>query len=239
MPKKQAKKTNDQQEKVFLKEIKEEVYKEQLQNLLKKYSKQVIAVVAIVIVLVLGSVISNNSKVSKEEKYSKELYSAILEVKKHQYEEAQKSLESILKSSIPSSTRSLVELKLAQVLNLQGEYKKSLEVYMDVKNNRKYDAFVREFAGLSALNLMVVHDNLSANNGVNKLIKQLKKNKSGSLKFLVMEQEALHLRINGDLKGSNAVITEIIEDANAPHTIKLRVMEMKEVNNFISSQSKK
>lgn len=238
MPKKQTKKTDDQQEKVFLKEVKEEVYKEQLQNLLKKYSKQIGIVVAIVVVLVLGSVISNNSRVSKEEKYSKELYEAILDVKKHQYEEAQKSLESILKSSIPSGTKSLVELKLAQVLNLQGEYKKSLELYMDVKNDRKYDTFVREFAGLSALNLMIVHENLANGNGVQKLIKQLKKNKNGSLKYLVMEQEALYLRIKGDLNASNTVIKEIMEDVNAPHTIKLRVMEMKEVNSFIESQRK-
>lgn len=227
----------DSKEETFLKEVKEEVYKEQLHKLLNKYSKHILAGIAIIIVLVVGSVITRNNTIQKEEKYSEELYKATLEVRNQQYALAEKTLEDVLESNAPSTTKALTELKLAQVFNLQGKSDEALIRYKQVFTNRNYDVFVREFAGLSALHIMIIQNKDAKS--IEALTKKLEQNKSGSLQYLVMEQKALWARVKGDIKLSNEVLAQIIADASAPHTIKLRAMEMKEVNNFIEGQNNK
>jgi hypothetical protein len=170
----------------------------------------------------------------QSEKYSSILHQATIDEQNGDLEKSFEGLKTIYESNSPAGVKSIAGIKYAaQILN-NGESDLASEIYLDINKNKKFDQYIREYAGLSALKILV-NENKSSEE-INALADILEKN-SHILKYYIIEQKAIAQWNEGKFDAANQIFSILANNPEIEGSVKKRAVEM--VGIYKSKFSKK
>lgn len=196
---------------------------EAVKDFIEKYLSQIIYIICFVLVIVFFAIFLSNRKEIKTTELTAKYYQAVNYLNSNNKEEATNLLNSIYTSKYATADiKSMVALKLADLSVSNGEVDKAIELYMEAYNMKNNDIFLRNLAGLNALNLMINKNDNSNNDVIKNLIAKMS-NPDNPLLLLVNEQEAMFKIQNEDTKGGLEILNNLLKqniDENTEQRVK-------------------
>ncbi len=165
---------------------------------------------------------------SAQTKYSTIFHQALIEEEKGNNVGAIDKLAEIFNAKFaPSGVKGLASLRYAGLLLNNGDNKKSLEIYQEIANGRRYDNYVRELASLLTAKVMII-DFSDDKDQQKAQIKQLEKleSKSKFLREYIAEQKGIYLLKAGELEKSYKCFEMIAKAPEGGQTLKARAGDL-------------
>lgn len=215
---------NSHQNNALIKELNAEARKNKLINLLNNHKKLIVCLaLTITLALILWLIFCWYSK-NQSEHYSAILHKATQEAETGDTTQAKADLKQIYEStSVPAGVKEIASLRYASLLK-PTDMNQTVAVYLQISKNSKFDNYVREYAGLMALKILVSVDKKDNQDTIKQLIADLAKSKV--LKYYIMEQEGIFDWNNGNFKEADAIFKNIAKNPEASEMLKKRVQEM-------------
>lgn len=194
---------------------------ESLREFFEKYLSQVIYFICFALILIFFIIFVSNRKEEAKKELMANYYRAVNYLNAGNEEEAIKIFRDISESKNATvDMKSIFNLKMANIFNLQGNVDEAIKIYMKVYNSESSDAFLKNLAGLNALSLMINKgDNEKA---IEELIVKLS-NPNNPFVTLVSEQEGMFKIQKGNIKEGLEILNNLLKqdiDENAEKRIK-------------------
>lgn len=181
-----------------------------VKDFIETYLSQIIYFICFVLVVIFFVIFISDRKEDRKKELIANYYQAMSYLNKNNESEAANLLNAIYKSKyITDDMKSIVGLRLADLSILNNEIDKAIELYMEVYNMKNNDLFLRNLAGLNALNLMINKNDDSNDGAIKNLIAKLS-NPDNPLLLLVNEQGAMFKIQKGDVKGGLEIFSDIL-----------------------------
>ncbi|MFT6077069.1 MAG: hypothetical protein ACJA02_000823 [Myxococcota bacterium] len=226
--------TKDIESRAFDREMNAGIRKEKIIGHLRSNQKTIISIISatILIAAIWGSWVFYNKMQS--EKYSAILHQATIDEQNGDLEKSFETLKTIYESNSPAGIKSIAGIKYAaQILN-NGEADLASEIYLQINKNKKFDQYIREYAGLSALKILINED--KSTEEINSLAAILEKN-SHILKYYIIEQKGIFEWSLGNFESANQIFSTLANNPEIEGSLKKRSAEM--VGVFKSKSTKK
>jgi hypothetical protein len=203
-----------------------EARREDFKNIIVKNSKLIIALILLLMFFLAAFFAITTYQDNKKEKFSKQLHQALIYQEKGEMEKTKQILEDIYHSnSAPSGVRSIASLRLAAIL-MEGDQKlEAIEIYRNINNNKDYDQYIRELAGLLEAKTLVIIDDKSKEKETLATISEIE-SRSTLLKYYISEQRAILAMKQNDLETAKKIFEEISKNPESSETLKQRSGEM-------------
>ena len=218
-------KDNSAESKSFFRELKSQIRKDQLFALIKKHQKITSVFLVLVILLSISFAGWSWFQQSQAKQYSKILHQSLIDEQNGETEKSTIALQQIYQSSAPVGVKQIASLRYAANLIKSGKNQQAIDIYLNVNKNTKFDQYVREYAGLIALKILVDNSKSDDRAKILSLEAQLEKN-SKFLKYQIIEQKGLLLWSLQDFKAANEVFESIASNIEASDLLKKRAVEM-------------
>jgi hypothetical protein len=217
---------NDNQEsKSLARELKIQALKEKAIGHLKTHQKLIsYALIAAVLAAVLATAFSFYNQFQSK-KYSAILHQSLIDEQKGDAAKATEALKTIYESSAPAGVKSIASLKYAIALSNSNQTDQAIEVYLAVNQNKKFDDYMREYAGLLAVKTLIGQDKKDNQEKITTLLTRLEK-ESKILKYYIIEQKGIAQWNAGDFKTAYETFKSITDNLEASEMLKKRASEM-------------
>jgi len=212
----------------IMREIKEDVQRERAIEFIHKYGKYILAGIVILILLVSVSIITKKNAQKRNDNYNEQIYKAVELINQEQTEKGVKILEDLFENSkVPTSIRTITGLRLAQVKSSNGNKVKAIAIYKEIYQNEK-DLFLKNQAGLAAVNLLVEEQNKELYPEIEKMFFKLIQ-KNNPLQTLALEQKALFEIQKGEKEKALQTLESILSNPKTDNNTKQRIEKIVKV----------
>jgi hypothetical protein len=216
---------NSEESKSFFRELKSKIQKDQLLFIIKKYQKIIsIILIALILFSIFYTCWSWYQK-NQSKKYSIILHQSLIDDQNGNTKKSTLALKQIYQSSASTKVKQIASLRYAISLTKDGKNEQAIEVYLNINKNKKFDQYVREYAGLIALKTLVSSSKINDKEKILSLGNKLEKD-SKFLKYQIIEQKGLLLWNLREFKGANETFKTIVNNPEASDQIKQRAKEM-------------
>ncbi len=222
--------------KSFMRDLKFNMHKERIVSHVRAHQKKIAyVIVTIIAVLIIWTGWCFYSKIQSE-KYSAILHQVVIDEQQGNLEKATASLKEIYDSSAPAGVKEIASLKYASHLLANDKNDEAIEVYLNTNKSKRFDNYIREYAGLLAVKTMISSG--KDKEKIAALIKDLEKN-SKVLKYNFIEQRGMFAWDNENYKEANDAFKILADNPEASDIIKKRAKDMVEIYNsrFPEAQS--
>ncbi|MFT6106482.1 MAG: hypothetical protein ACJA0S_000162 [Rickettsiales bacterium] len=218
--------TKDIESRALDREMKAGIRKEKIVGHLRANQKIIIFIVSAMILIsaTYGSWAFYSQMQS--EKYSKILHQATIDEQNGNMEKSFEALKSIYESNSPAGVKSIASIKYATKILDNGDANLASEVYLEINKNKKFDQYIREYAGLSALKILI-NENKSADE-IHSLAEILEKN-SNILKYYIIEQKGNFEWNSGNFDAANKIFSSLAGNPEIENSLKKRASEMVDI----------
>jgi hypothetical protein len=201
----------------FLREVKEEIDRERLENIWKRYGTLIFAAGAVVIASVAGFQIWSWSAKSAAERAGADYQKALQSVFDSKLDDASGVFAELSKDA-PTGYATLAELQLAATLVEQGKKAEALKKFDELSKRSAVDSLLRGFSALQAASLRLGEaDFTEMQNRLNDLVR------AGSpWRFNAHELLGMAALRAGKLDEARSSFTTILGDNDAPPAMRQR-----------------
>jgi hypothetical protein len=218
--------SNNEEVMHLINQARAEARRENFRNIFVKNSKLIIALILLLIFFLGAFFVVTNYQDIKKEKFSKQLHQALIYQEKGDVEKTKETLENIYNSnSAPNGLKSIASLRLAAILMENDQMLEALKIYQNINNNRDYDQYIRELAGLLEAKTLVIIDDKSKVKETLATINKIE-SKSTLLKYYISEQKGILAMKQNDLETAKKVFEEISKNPESSESLKKRSSEM-------------
>ena len=201
----------------FLREVKEEIDRERLENLWKRYGTVIVGAAALIIAAVAGLQFWNLSAKSAAEQAGADYQSAMRSVLDSKLDEADGAFAKLGKDA-PTGYATLAELQLAATLLEQGKKADAQQKFEELSKRSGIDSLLKGFSALQAAALRLGEaDFTEMENRLNDLVKD-----ESPWRFNAHELLGLAALKAGQLEKARKSFAMILADGNAPPAIRQR-----------------
>ncbi len=201
----------------FLREVKEEIDRERLENLWKRYGTVIVAAAVVFIAAVAGFQIWSWTERSAAEKAGAEYQKALQSVFDNKLDDASGVFAELSKDA-PTGYATLAELQLAGTLVEQGKTTEALKKFDELSKRSGVDSLLSGFSALQAASLRLGEaDFTEMQNRLNDLAK------AGSpWRFNAQELLGMAALKAGKLNEAHGLFAKILSDDGAPPAMRQR-----------------
>jgi hypothetical protein len=209
--------------KLLIKDLERQAQKDKILAFILKNKKLIaLALAALVLFSVLLSFLAwQQQKIAEES--SAQLHLATKNSQDGQLQKAQQNLQEIFEGKAPQGVKAISALKNAGILLEQENFAKALEQYLQINKNGKFDPFIREYAGLNALKIMILQKDQQSK--ILQLADELEKN-SKILKYQILEQKALAQLSFGQFAAGQKILENLLHNPETSQIVKARAEEI-------------
>lgn len=201
----------------FLREVKEEIDRERLENLWKRYGTVIVGAAALIIAAVAGLQFWNLSAKSAAEQAGADYQSAMRSVLDSKLDEADGAFAKLGKDA-PTGYATLAELQLAATLLEQGKKAEAQQKFEELSKRSGIDSLLKGFSALQAAALRLGEaDFTEMENRLNDLVKD-----ESPWRFNAHELLGLAALKAGQLEKARKSFAMILADGNASPAIRQR-----------------
>ncbi len=201
----------------FLREVKEEIDRERLENLWKRYGTVIVVAGALVIAAVGGFQIWSWSAQDAAEKAGADYQKALQSVFDDKLDEADGVFAELSKDA-PTGYATLAELQMAATLVEQGKKAEALKKFDGLSKRSGVDSLLSGFAALQAASLRLGEaDFTEMQNRLNDLVKA-----ESPWRFNAQELLGLAALRDGQLNEARGLFAKILSDNGAPPAMRQR-----------------
>ena len=206
----------------IIREINEDVKKERLKAIWKKYGKILSNIVFIVLLCAFIYIGWSKYTRHKQEKENFRFNEAVKFIEKKEYEAAENELKTLLNSSF-KGVKILAHFKLAELYKIQENDKKAIEVLDNIIKDSHTETSFKQLATI--YKTLSEFDTIEPKNILDTLAPL--RQEEHPLRFIAYELSALAAEKQKDLVSMNEFIDILIKDEKTPEAIKKRVEQMK------------
>ena len=197
-----------------LRQVDEDLRKDRILILWKKYGIYIIAFIVLLISSVIGYQINKSLNISNNQKQVENYLNASNLPSENEIVSSLSNLE----NSSNTFMRGLIRLKMANSLISQGKKEQSQAILIQLMKDREINKIIKDAAGyfylMSKLN-EITKDEILAYFPDNQI-------DNSTFKYLFLELFALHDLFSGDFEQTNKSFQKIINDPEAPREIIIR-----------------
>lgn len=202
----------------FLREVKEELDRERLENLWKKYGALIVAVAAVVVVAVAGFQIWNSMAKRAAQQAGAQYQQALDYVLDNKLDEAASEFSELAKSG-NGGYGALAQMQYAATLREQGKTEEAQKEFEALSKREGAEDLIRGFASLQAAALRLgTADFTEMKNRLNPLIKD-----GGPWRFNALELLGVAAMKADKAEEARTAFEKILAEANAPPAMRQRV----------------
>ena len=167
----------------------EEITVDSVRDFVNKYLLQLMYIVATILLISLIVIfIINRNNVIKDKEITN-FYQATTYIAEGKNDEALEVLQNIYSSTKNKDIKTISGIKLAALQAEKENYNEAIKIYLEIYNLKDNDEFLKNLAGLSALNILISQNNQDTYTQIEDLITKMS-NPSNPLLYLVQEQNA-------------------------------------------------
>ena len=183
---------------------------EAVSDFVEKYLVQIIYTICFCLLLTFLVIFYGNFKENKKTNLVNQYYQAISYLNGENEEDGLKLLKEVYDSEYASADiKSISGLKLASELFNKEEVDKSLNLYLSIYKMKKKDIFLRNLAGLNALNIMINQNDKIKYSEIEKMISEMS-NPNNPLILLTEEQSAMFEIQKGNVKNGVEILKNLL-----------------------------
>ena len=217
------------EERMIMRQMKEDIRKEKIRAILAKYRKKIIAISSIAILIISTFIFYEIYEHNKSVKYSKLLHQVLFLENTGQNEDITQTLHKIFEDrSAPNSIKSLALMKYGSKLVAENKIEEAVETYIKASQIKNSDHYFTDLAGLLAIKSMIDSGNVEYYDKINDLISKFEK-ETMALKSFILEQKAIFNWIQGDKKAAYDIFYNLSLDVEAPKALKNRALEFSKI----------
>ncbi len=218
--------SNNEEVMHLINQARAEARRESFKNTLVKNSKLIIALILLSVFLLSVFFIFTSYQDSKKEKFSEKLHQALIYQEKGEMKKVEEILQDIYHSnSAPSGVKSIASIRLAAILMEDDQKPEAVKIYQEINNNKNYDQYIRELAGLLEIKTLIAIDDKSKQKETLEIINKIE-SKATPLKYYISEQKGIFAMKQGDLEGANKIFESIAKNPESSEPLKKRSGEM-------------
>lgn len=209
----------------IFREVDEDLKQERLQNLWKKYGSYLIGSIVGVILCVSGYTYFDYTQTQKLKSEQLAFEKAIFESQNIETDQALAKLEAFEKEA-DKNYQILTYFYKAHYLQKKKDNAQAFKVYSDIYSHKSADQSFKHLALIFGGQLLTKIEAASDKKDIILGLENLSKGNS-RWKYLALELLALENIKQGNNEKARQFVTQLIEDANSPHSSKMRAKEIK------------
>jgi hypothetical protein len=196
----------------FFQELKEDIRRNNLLILLRKYKNYLLGFVLLMIIIAISIIVINSNKTENIRMFSEKFYNGVKYLEDNKSEEAIVVFNDIYTNSkAPKYIRGFSIMELAKLKLAQGKKKEAVDLYLNSYNSNE-DIFIKNLSGLLAVNIMINADEDVASDKIEQLFKQLLTDDGDVLKNMILEQKGLYYISSGNLKEGVKILEDLLSE---------------------------
>ncbi|MFT6332158.1 MAG: hypothetical protein ACJAW3_000486 [Lentimonas sp.] len=220
---------NQEESNSILRDFKKVLLKEQVFGHLKANKKKLIYSLVTIFTILLIWNAWDFYVTLQAKKYSTILHKAVIDEQDGNLEQSTKALEKISNSNSPAGVKQVAMLKYAAQLLNEGKEVQAAGIYLQVNKNQKFDPYFKEYAGLSALKILINQEDKK--DQTRSLIVDLEKN-SKILTYYITEQKGIFEWQNENFKLAKQIFEDLSKNPETSGGIKERAAKMIDIYNI-------
>jgi hypothetical protein len=205
----------------FLQEIKEDVQREQLHALWKRYGYLAILTAILVVLVTAISIWWNNTQIQQQQQAGNSFYKAVTQEHTNP-SDAAASFEAI-KQQNAKGFSALAGLREAQIFVKAGQTDKALLIYKAVADNSKNDRALRDLAAIHAVNIRMNSGKADASDDA--ILQNLAAEKS-PWRYSAVELQGLRALSQNNKQAAKEYFTLLSKDTHTPTDVRNRAEQV-------------